>query len=71
MPHLESSLDQFLQVANESLISRKRSVDSLLADSEKKLRRKLKTVGDCEDFLQIIKNEGAKCKNTHDSKEEI
>ena len=60
MPYTETSLDEFLEVANEAVISSKKSVNTLLARSERVLTRKLKTKGDCEDYLQIIKSEGDK-----------
>ena len=60
MPSIETSLDEFLEVANEATLSAKQSVTTLLARSERVLTRKLKTKGDCEDYLQIIKSEGDK-----------
>ena len=60
MPRLETTLDEFMEVANESLFSQKKTVSELLASAEKSLKRKLKTVGDCEDYLEILKSEAAK-----------
>ena len=60
MPYIESTMDEFLEVANESLMVKKRSVTELLANAEKKLNKQLKTVGDCDDQLLIINNEGRK-----------
>ena len=60
MPYIESSVNEFLEIANESITARKRSVSSLLDEAERKYRKKLKTPGDCEDQLLIIKNEARK-----------
>ena len=59
MPYLRSSMDDFLEVANESAF-KKKTVDELLAKAEKTLKFRLKTVGDCDDYLSIVKSEGAK-----------
>ena len=60
MPHFEVSLDEFLETANEAVLSQKKSVNELLAKAERVLTKKLKTRGDCEDYLQLINAEGRK-----------
>ena len=60
MPYIKSTNDEFLEAANEALFVKKKSVDDLLVKAEKTLRKKLKTVGDCDDELSIINNECAK-----------
>ena len=60
MPYIKSTNDEFLEAANEALFVKKKSVDDLLATAEKKMRRILKTVDDCDDESCIINNEGAK-----------
>ena len=77
MPYIKSTNDEFLEAANEALFVKKKSVDDLLATAEKKMRRRLKTVEDCDDEICIINNEGAKfneciralahCKKSFDS----
>ena len=60
MPHFEVSLDEFLESANEAVLSQKKSVNELLAKAERTLTKKLKTKGDCEDMLSLINSQGSK-----------
>ena len=62
MPYLESTMNEFLEVACESVFSdrKKKTVDDLLAKARKTLKRKLKTVADCDDYMAAIKSESTK-----------
>ena len=62
MPYLESTMNEFLEVACESVFSdrKKKTVDQLLAKARKTLNRKLKTVADCDDYMSAIRSESTK-----------
>ena len=60
MPHFEVSLDEFLETANEAVLSQKKTVTELLAKAERVLTKKIKTVGDARDYLILIDSEGRK-----------
>ena len=62
MPYLESTENEFLEIVCESVFSdrKKKTVDDLLAKARKTLKRKLKTVADCDDYMAAIKSESTK-----------
>ena len=62
MPYLESTTDEFLEIACEAVFSgrKKKTVDELLAKAKKTLNKKLKTVADCEDYMAAIRSESTK-----------
>ncbi len=56
---MDEGFDEFLAMCLEAANGVK-SVDDLLDDAKIKLNRKLKTVEDCDAYLEVIKNESAK-----------
>lgn len=60
MPHYEVPLDEFLESANEAVLSQKKTVNELLAKAERVLTKKIKTKGDASDVLTLINSEGQK-----------
>ena len=60
MPHCEVPLDEFLESANEAILSQKKTVNELLAKAERVLTKKIKTKGDASDVLTLINSEGQK-----------
>lgn len=60
MPYIESTMDEFLEAANEGFLGDKKSVNELLSAAEVKFNKTLKTTGDCDDQLLIINNEARK-----------
>lgn len=57
----EQAKESILSIAQEGLFSGKQmTVEELLEKSEVTLRRKLKTVEDCDHYLEVIKNESIK-----------
>ena len=60
MPHYEVPLDEFLESANEAILSQKKTVNELLAKAERVLTKKIKTTGDARDAISLINSEGQK-----------
>lgn len=57
----ESSFDFALSMAQEGLFETKqKTVEELLEQAKPALQRKLKTVEDCDEYLEVIKNESTK-----------
>ena len=62
MPYLQTTTDEFLEIACESIFAsrKKRTVADLLGRARKTLNRKLKTVADCDDYMTAIRSESTK-----------
>ena len=62
MPYKETTIDEFLAIATESLIgrSKKKSVNDLLANAKKVLTKKLKTNDDCDEYTNQLRIETTK-----------
>ena len=62
MPFNETTVDDFLVIATESIIgrSKKRAVNDLLADSKKTLTKKLKTADACDEYMNALRVETTK-----------